>query len=152
MSPDIGIVVRVFSNAPGDLGSIPGRIIPKTQKMVFDASWFNSIIRYVSRVKWSNSGKGVAPFPTPRCSSYWKERLGVTLDYGPQLYSYLRGFLVSCFSVLLLNEYLVTSVTGALILSNPWVWYCHNLQLMMKMKNQNITQSGTQTTGQVLCW
>ena len=27
-------------------------------------------IRYVSRVKRSNSGKGVAPSPTPRCSSY----------------------------------------------------------------------------------
>ena len=29
-----------------------------------------SIIRYVSRVKWSNPGKGVAPSPTPWCSSY----------------------------------------------------------------------------------
>ena len=27
-------------------------------------------IRYVSRVKWSNPGKEVAPFPTPLCSSY----------------------------------------------------------------------------------
>ena len=31
-----------------------------------------SIIRYVSRVKWSNSGKGVVPSPTLRCCSYWK--------------------------------------------------------------------------------
>ena len=29
-----------------------------------------SIIRYVSRVKWNNPGKGVAPSSTPRCSSY----------------------------------------------------------------------------------
>ena len=29
-----------------------------------------SIIRYVSRVKWSNPGKGVAPSATPQCSSY----------------------------------------------------------------------------------
>ena len=29
-----------------------------------------SDIRYVSRVKWSNPGKRVAPSPTPRCSSY----------------------------------------------------------------------------------
>ena len=29
-----------------------------------------SIIMYGSRVKWSNSSKGVAPFPTPWCSSY----------------------------------------------------------------------------------
>ena len=28
-----------------------------------------SIIRYVSRVKWSNPGKGVVPSPTPRYSS-----------------------------------------------------------------------------------
>ena len=26
--------------------------------------------RYVSSVKWSNPREGVAPFPTPRCSSY----------------------------------------------------------------------------------
>ena len=29
-----------------------------------------SNIRYVSKVKWSNPGKGVAPFPTPWCSNY----------------------------------------------------------------------------------
>ena len=44
-----------------------------------------SIIRYVSRVKWSNPGEGVAPSPTPRCS-YWKGSLLVPLDYGRQLY------------------------------------------------------------------
>ena len=26
----IGLVGRVFANGPGDLGSIPGRVIPKT--------------------------------------------------------------------------------------------------------------------------
>ena len=40
-----------------------------------------SIIRYGSKVKWRNPGKGVAPFPTPWCSSYRKRRLLVTLDY-----------------------------------------------------------------------
>ena len=44
-----------------------------------------SIIRYGSRVKWSNPAKGVAPFPTLLCSSYWKGSLRVTLDYGRQL-------------------------------------------------------------------
>ena len=29
-----------------------------------------STIRYVSRVKWKNPGKGGAPSLTPRCSSY----------------------------------------------------------------------------------
>ena len=31
-------VGRVFTNGPGDLGSIPGRVIPKTLKMVLDTS------------------------------------------------------------------------------------------------------------------
>ena len=29
-------------NGPGDLGSIPGRVIPKTQKMAIDASSLNT--------------------------------------------------------------------------------------------------------------
>ena len=28
--PDIGLVVRVFANSLGELGSIPDRVIPKT--------------------------------------------------------------------------------------------------------------------------
>ena len=36
-----------------------------------------NIIRYRSRVKWSNPGKGVVPSPTPWCSSYWKGSLWV---------------------------------------------------------------------------
>ena len=43
-------------------------------------------IRYGSRVKWVNHGKGVAPSSTPWCSSYRKGNLWVTLDYGHQLY------------------------------------------------------------------
>ena len=35
-------MVRVFANGPGDLGSIPGRVISKTQKMVLDASVLNT--------------------------------------------------------------------------------------------------------------
>ena len=31
-----GLLDRVFTNAPGDLGSIPGPVIPKTFKMVLD--------------------------------------------------------------------------------------------------------------------
>ena len=33
-----------FANGPGDLGSIPGRVIPKTQKMVLEASLLNTAI------------------------------------------------------------------------------------------------------------
>ena len=39
---DIGMMVRVFANGSGDLGSIPGRVIPKTQKMALDASLLNT--------------------------------------------------------------------------------------------------------------
>ena len=34
----IGVVGRVFANGPGDLGSIPGSIIPRILKMVFHTS------------------------------------------------------------------------------------------------------------------
>ena len=35
-------MIREFTNGPGDLGSITGRVIPKTQKMVLDASLLNT--------------------------------------------------------------------------------------------------------------
>ena len=38
----IGMMVTVLANGPGDLGSIPGRIIPKTQIMVLDATLLNT--------------------------------------------------------------------------------------------------------------
>ena len=40
--PDVDIRVRMFASDPGDLGSIPGRVLPKTQKMVLDASLLNT--------------------------------------------------------------------------------------------------------------
>ena len=85
--PDIGLGVRVFANDPGDLGSIPGWVIPKTQKMVLDASLLNTQ-HYKVRIKGKveQSREGVAPSPTPWCSSYRKGSLRVTLDYGRQLY------------------------------------------------------------------
>ena len=84
---DIGLAVRVFANGPGDLGSIPGRVIPKTQKMVLDASLLNTQ-HYRVRIKGKveQSREGVAPSLTPWCSSYRKGCLRVTLDYGRQLY------------------------------------------------------------------
>ena len=42
IKPDIGQMVRVFANGPGDQGSIPGRVIPKTQKMVLDDTLLNT--------------------------------------------------------------------------------------------------------------
>ena len=36
------MMVKVFANGLGDQGSIPARVIPKTQKMVLDASFLNT--------------------------------------------------------------------------------------------------------------
>ena len=41
---------RVFANGPGDLDSIPGRVIPKTLKIVLDTSLLNTQ-RYKIRIK-----------------------------------------------------------------------------------------------------
>ena len=90
---------REFANGPRDRGSIPGRVIPKTQKMVLDAILLNTQHYKVKiEVKWSNLGKGVAPSPTPWSSSYQKGSLRVTLDYDRELYffynkKYILGFI-----------------------------------------------------------
>ena len=39
----ISTVDREFANGPEDLGSIPGRVIPKTLKMVLDTEKFPKI-------------------------------------------------------------------------------------------------------------
>ena len=48
--PSFGLVGRVFANDPGDMGSIPGRVIPKTLKMVLDTSLLNTL-QYKVRIK-----------------------------------------------------------------------------------------------------
>ena len=44
------IVGKVFANSLGDLGSIPGRVIPKTLKMVLDTTLLNTQ-QYKVRIK-----------------------------------------------------------------------------------------------------
>ena len=70
-----------------DLGSIPGRVIPKTLKIVIDTSLLNTQ-QYKVRItgNMEQSWKGVAPSPTPRCSSYWKGSLLVALNFDRHLY------------------------------------------------------------------
>ena len=41
---------RVFTNGPGDQGLIPGRVIPKTQRIVLDAALLNNQ-HYKVRIK-----------------------------------------------------------------------------------------------------
>ena len=76
----------VFADGPVVRGSIAGRVIQKTEKMVLDAALLITHDEARIKGKWGNLGNGVAPSPTPRYSSYWKESLRVTLDYGRQLY------------------------------------------------------------------
>ena len=46
----IQLVGRVFANGPGGLGSIPGRVTPKTFKMVLDTYLLNTQ-QYKVRIK-----------------------------------------------------------------------------------------------------
>ena len=45
-----GLAVRVFTEGPGDRGSFPGRVKPKTQNMVFNAYLLNTQ-HYKVRIK-----------------------------------------------------------------------------------------------------
>ena len=48
----------MFANGPGDWGSIPGRVIPKIQKIVFDAALLNAQYNKV-RIKRSGAIQGI---------------------------------------------------------------------------------------------
>ena len=59
------ILGRVFANGPGDLGSIPGRVIPKTLKMVLDTSLLNTHyykVRIKGKVEQSRERSSAFPF------------------------------------------------------------------------------------------
>ena len=61
----------VFTNSPGVGGSIPGWVVPKTQKIILDASLLNTQHCKVRiKSKWNNLGKSVAPSTIPWCNSY----------------------------------------------------------------------------------
>ena len=79
-------MVRVFANGPGDLGSISGRVITKTHKMVLDAALLNTQ-HYKVQIngKVGQSRERSSDPPTPQCGSYRKGRLRVTLDFSRQL-------------------------------------------------------------------
>ena len=56
---------RVFTNGPGDQGSIPSRVILKTQKMVLDAvllSTQHDKVRIKSKVEQSWEWSSVLPY------------------------------------------------------------------------------------------
>ena len=56
---------RVFANGPGDLGSTPGRVIPKTQKMVLDTTLLNTQqykVRIKGKVEQSRERSSALPY------------------------------------------------------------------------------------------
>ena len=58
-------VRRVFANGPGDRCSIPGRVIPKTQKMVLDAALINTQpyqVRIKDKVEQSKEKSSALPY------------------------------------------------------------------------------------------
>ena len=109
----------MFANGPGDLGSIPGHVIPKTLKMVLDTFLLNSNKISVSRVKWSNPGKGVAPSPTPRYSRYLKrEASGCPRLRLPTLVTYIWYW---CFS----SRDLGSADYHSLVITSRYTLYMH---------------------------
>ena len=61
----IGPVRREFGNDPGDLASIPGRVIPKTLKMVLDTSLLNTQqykVRIEGKIEQSRERSSALPY------------------------------------------------------------------------------------------
>ena len=55
----------VFANGPGDWGSIPGQVLPKTQKMVFDAALLNTQhykVKIKGKVEQSRERSSALPY------------------------------------------------------------------------------------------
>ena len=58
-------MVRVFVNGLVDLGSIPGQVIPKTQKMVLEATLLNTRhykVRIQGEVEQSREWSSALPY------------------------------------------------------------------------------------------
>ena len=85
----IGLVGRLFANGPGDLSSIPRRVISKTLKMVLNTSLLNPL-QYKVRIKGKveQSREISSALPTSQCSWFPKGSLLVPIDYGCQLFTY----------------------------------------------------------------
>ena len=56
---------RVFANDPGDRGSVPGRVIPKNQKIVLDAALLNAQyykVKIKGKVEQSREWSSALPY------------------------------------------------------------------------------------------
>ena len=85
-------MARVFTNGPGDRGSVPGRVIPKTKKMVLDAFLFiTQHYKVLIEDKWRNPGKEVVAIE--------KGAFGSSSTMVGQLYLYLCIYIKLKFSI-----------------------------------------------------
>ena len=76
-----------------------------------------SIIRYGSRVKWGNPGKGVAPSPTPCCSKLSKrEPSGHPRLWSPTLLFYIYGEKMFAYALILIRSSFKLMITIEIIL------------------------------------
>ena len=75
------VSVRVFPNGPGDLGSIPGHVIPITFKMVLDTNLLNTQL-YKVRIKGKFKQPRENSSALPYTSVNWKGSLLIALDEG----------------------------------------------------------------------
>ena len=75
--PDVVIMVRVYANGSGDLRSIPGRVTPKTKKMVLDATLLSTQhykVRFKGKVEQLSERSSALPYAWR--SSYQKGSFG----------------------------------------------------------------------------
>ena len=95
---DIGIIVRVFANGPGDWVQSQVGVIPKTEKMVIDDSLLNNQ-HYNLQIKGKVDQSWERSSAFPWCCSYQKGSLQVTLNYGRQLYFTIYIYVCVCVCV-----------------------------------------------------
>ena len=87
----IGLMSGVFANGLGDQGSIPGRVIPKTQKMVLYATLLNIQhykVRIEGKVEQSREWSSTLPY-TSMYSLLKKEPLSHPWQWLPTLLIYI---------------------------------------------------------------
>ena len=107
---------------------------------------------------WSNSGKGVAPFPIPRCSNYWKGNFRVTLDHGRQVLLIIKWLMIKSkywIGALLLNFIYLILLRDLTL--GPWfcpslyhhVWRKKSLRTLIR---KDFVYSNAQATGLRIRW
>ena len=86
---------QIYRNGPDDRGSIPSRVIPKTQKLYLMPSCLtHGIIRYGSRVSWVIRGKELSLFLHLSIAAIEKRAFGSLLTSVSQLiYIYIYTYI-----------------------------------------------------------